>query len=192
MLFFRQFPLILAKDNNIIVIVLYQVFGDFMSNENFVPQWILDSTTAPDEVNKDVDKIVGGYVAAFIKRGFSQKDIGCLMVQAFSLSLEEVEKRIDCVLSCGEEGNEESARKLCVYCASKGFLFSGDDSDPCEIIEVLKNKYGKTAAFETVLTFPQILSVWKKVDERDKEEYKNDKKQAKFILNEVASIFPEI
>ncbi len=163
-----------------------------MSNENFVPQWILDSTTAPDEVNKDVDKIVGGYVASFMKRGFSQKQIGSLMVQAFSLSLEEVEKRLDCVLSCAEADEEENARNLCVYAASKGHLFSGEDSDPRGIIEYLKSKYGKTAAFETVLIFPEILSVWKKADARDKEEYKKDKEQAEYILNEVASVFKQI
>lgn len=163
-----------------------------MSNENFVPQWILDSTTAPDEVNKDADKIVGGYVAAFMKRGFSQKDIGCLLVQAFTLPSEEIEKRIDCVLSCGEKGEEESARKLCIFAASKGFLFSGDESDPCGIIELLKAKYGKKAAFETILTFPEILSVWKKAEVRADEKYKKEKQQAEYILNEVASVFPEI
>ena len=163
-----------------------------MSNENFVPQWILDSETASDEVNKDVDKIVGGYVASFIKRGFSQKDIGCLMVQAFTLPLEEIEKRIDCVLSCGEKGEEESARKLCIFAASKGFLFSGDESDPCGIVELLKTKYGKKAAFETILTFPEILSVWKNEGVRDAEKYKKEKQKAEYILNEVATVFPEI
>ncbi len=163
-----------------------------MSNEKFVPQWILNSTTAPDEVNKDVDKIVGGYVAAFMKRGFSQKQVGSLMVQAFTLSLEEIEKRIDCVLSCGEEGEEESARNLCVYSASKGFLFSGDESAPCEIIELLKEKYGKNAAFETILTFPEILSVWKNESVRETEKYEKEKQQAEYILNEVASVFKEL
>ena len=163
-----------------------------MSNENFVPQWILDSTTAPDEVNKDADKIVGGYVASFMKRGFSQKDIGCLLVQAFTLPLEEIEKRIDCVLSCGEEGKEENTRKLCIFAASKGVLFSGDESDPCEIIEIIKNKYGKKAAFETILTFPEILSVWKNETVRETEKYITEKQKAEYILNEVASVFPEI
>lgn len=163
-----------------------------MSQEKFVPQWILDSTTAPDEVNKDADKIVGGYVASFMKRGFSQKDIGCLLVQAFTLPSEEIEKRIDSVLSCGEDGEEESTRKLCVFAASKGFLFSGDKSDPCEIIEIIKNKYGKKAAFETILTFPEILSVWKNENVRDTEKYSKEKQQAEYILNEIASVFPEI
>ena len=163
-----------------------------MSNENFVPQWILDSETAPHEVNKDVDKIVGGYVASFMKRGFSQKDIGCLMVQAFTLPLAEIEKRIDCVLSCSEKVEEESARKLCIFAASKGFLFSGDESAPCEIIELIKNKYGKKAAFETVLAFPEILSVWKKESARETEKYSKERLKAEYILKEVASVFPEL
>lgn len=163
-----------------------------MSEEKFVPQWILDSTTAPDEVNKDADKIVGGYVTSFMKRGFSQKDIGCLLVQAFTLPLEEIEKRIDCVLSCGEKGEEESARKLCVFAASKGYLFSGNESAPCEIIELLKAEYGKKAAFETILTFPEILSVWKNENVRETEKYKEEKQKAEYILNEVASVFPEL
>lgn len=159
---------------------------------NFVPQWILDSTTAPDEVNKDVDKIVGGYVASFMKRGFSQQEIGILMVQAFTLPLEEVEKRIDSVLSCGEKGEEDGARRLCVYAVSKGFLFAKEDSDPCEIVEIIKSKYGKKAAFETILTFPEILSVWKNESVRETEKYKNEKQKAEYILNEVANVFPEI
>lgn len=164
-----------------------------MNNEsNTVPKWIVESTTAPDEVNKDVDKIVGGYVGAFRKRGFSQNQIGSLMVHAFTLPLEEVEKRLDCLLSCGEDGEEENVKKLCVYAASKGFLFSGEDSDPCEIIEIIKNKYGKIAAFETVLTFPEILFVWKKTDVRENAQYKKEKIEAENILREVASVFPKL
>ena len=163
-----------------------------MSNENFVPQWILDSTTAPDEVNKDADRIVGSYVSALMKRGFSQKEIGMVMVQAFTLPLAEVEGRVDAVLSCGEEGEEGSARRLCAFAVSRGHLFSGDESDPCEIIELLKEKYGKKAAFEAILTFPEILSVWKGSEVRDNEEYKAEKQKAEYILNEVASVFPEI
>lgn len=163
-----------------------------MSSENFVPQWILDSTTAPDEVNKNADKIVGGYVASFMKRGFSQKEIGCLLVQAFTLPLEEIEKKIDSVLSCGEEGEEESARKLCAFAASKGYLFSGDESNPCEIIELIKTKYGKKAAFETILTFPEILSVWKNENVRHDEKYKEEKQKVEYILHEVANVFSEI
>ncbi len=161
-----------------------------MSNKNFVPQWILDSKTAPDEVNKDVDRIVGSYVTTFTKRGFSQKQIGCLMVQAFTLPLEEVEKRIDAVLSCVAENEWEQAKNLCVFVASKGYLFC-DNSSPCEIIEIIKSKYGNTAAFETMLTFPEILSLWKKSDIREKEEFIKDKEKAEFILKEVASVFSE-
>lgn len=163
-----------------------------MINENFVPQWILDSTTAPHEVNNDVDKIVGGYVSSLMKRGFNQKEIGIFMVQAFTLPLAEVEKRVDCVLSCGEKGEEDAARRLCAYAVSKGFLFAGDNSDPCEVVELLKAKYGKAAAFEAVLTYPEILSVWKRADVRYNEEYKAHKQKADYILNEVASVFQEI
>ena len=163
-----------------------------MNNKNFVPQWILDSKTAPHEVNKDVDKIVGSYVAAFMKRGFSQQEIGILMVQAFTLPLIEIEKRVDTVLSCGENGEEESARKLCAFAVSKGYLFSGEDSDPCGILELIKNKYGKKAAFETILAYPEILFVWKNEDARENEKYKEEKKKAEYILNEVASVFKEL
>ncbi len=163
-----------------------------MNNENFVPQWILDSKTAPHEVNREADKIVGSYVSALMKRGFSQKEIGILMVQAFTLPLSEVEKRVDAVLSCAEVGEEESAKRLCAFTVSKGYLFSGDESDPCEIIELLKSKYGKRAAFETVLTFPEILSVWKRAEVRDNEKYKAENQKAEYILNEVSSVFSEI
>ena len=162
-----------------------------MSDDKFVPQWILDSTTAPYEVNKDVDKIVGGYVGSFMKRGFSQKEIGILMVQAFTLPLSEVENRVDSILSCVEKGEEESARRVCAFAVSKGYLFAGDESDPCGIIELLKAKYGKKAAFETILTFPEILSVWKKEEVRGTEKYKEEKQKADYILNEVASVFEE-
>lgn len=163
-----------------------------MNNENFVPQWILDSETAPHEVNKEADRIVGSYVAALMKRGFSQKEIGILMVQAFTLPLSEVEKRVDAVLSCAEVGEEESARRLCAFAVSRGHLFSGEESDPCEIIELLKEKYGRKAAFETILTYPEILSVWKRAEVRANEKYKAEKQKAEYILNEVSSVFPEI
>lgn len=163
-----------------------------MNNENFVPQWILDSKTAPHEVNKEADKIVGSYVATLMKRGFSQKEIGIVMLQAFTLPVDEVEKRVDAVLSCGEQGEEESARRLCAFAVSKGHLFSGDESDPCGAVKLLKEKYGKKAAFETILTFPEILSVWKNESVRDSEKYKDELKKAEYILNEVSSVFPEI
>ena len=58
--------------------------------------------------------------------------------------------------------------------------------------EYIKNKYGKEAAFETLVTFPQLLSVWKKETVRDNEKYKIDKAKSEIILSEVASVFPEI
>ena len=56
----------------------------------------------------------------------------------------------------------------------------------------LKNKYGKKAAFETILTFPEILSVWKNETERGTEKYSKEKQKAEYILKEVASVFTEI
>ena len=66
------------------------------TNESLINKlnWILEK-----ENIHDVDKIVGSYVASFMKRGFSQKDIGCLMVQAFTLPLEEIEKRIEYIIN---------------------------------------------------------------------------------------------
>ena len=75
---------------------------------------------------------------------------------------------------------------------ANGFLFSDDNSDPCEIIEFLKTKYGKKAAFETILEFPDILSVWKNEKVRDGEKYRKEKLRAEEILREVAAAFPEI
>lgn len=159
---------------------------------NNVPQWMLDSTTAPTEQNKEVDMIVAGFIGAFRKRGFDQQQIGILMTGAFLLPLEEVEKRLDAVLSCAAEGDEESGRKLCAYLAQQGVLFSLEDSDPCEIIEILKNAYGDEAAFETLLTFPKLLLVWKKEGVRNDERYIEEKTRAEIILHEVSSTFPQI
>ena len=83
-------------------------------------------------------------------------------------------------------------KNLCVFAVQKGGLFSTDDTDPCEIIEIIKNTYGKTAAFETLLTFPQILLLWKKSEVRDLPENKECKEKAEKILYECASVFPEI
>ncbi len=162
-----------------------------VNNKN-VPQWMLDSTTAPTEQNKEVDMIVAGFIGAFRKRGFDQQQIGILMTGAFLLPLEEVESRIDAVLSCAEEGNEDSARKLCAYLAQQGALFSTEDTDPCEIINILRDCYGKEAAFETLLTFPKLLSVWKKEDVRDDEKYAEEKLRADIILHEVSSTFSQV
>ena len=159
---------------------------------NNVPQWMIDSKTATTEQNDEVGLIVAKYIGFFRKTGFTEKQIGIMLTSAFLLDLNEVEKRIEAVLSCGEEGKEDKARELCAFLASKGTLFDNADTDPCEIIEYIKNKYGDAATFETLLTFPQLLSVWKKETARDNEEYKIDKEKAEIILSEVASVFPEI
>lgn len=161
-----------------------------MANDiNNVPQWILDSKTSVTEQNDEVGLIVAGYIGFFRKKGFSEKQMGSMLTTAFLLDLAEVEKRVNAVLACGE--NDE-VKNLCVFLASKGVLFNNEESDPCEIIGFIKDKYGKTAAFETLLTFPEILTVWKKKEVRDNDEYKNDKIKAGSILKEVASVFPEI
>lgn len=154
------------------------------------PQWLIDSETEPTEVNEEVGSIVGGYVNALRKRGFSQPQMGVILMRAFAQDVEEVEKRLDCLLSCVEEGEEEKGRGLCAVVCFNGTLFLKNDSDPCEIIEILKDNYGKQAAYETINTFPEILSCWKRADVRDEERYKKDKERAEYILDEVASVFP--
>jgi hypothetical protein len=161
-------------------------------NKNNVPQWILDSKTSVTEQNDEVGLIVAGYIGFFRKNGFSEKQMGAMLTTAFLLEKEEVEKRVEAVLSCGEDSCKDKTRELCVFLASRGVLFNKEDSDPCEVIEFIKTKYGKTAAFETLLTFPEILTVWKKECVRDNEEYRTDKTKAENILKEVASVFPEI
>ena len=158
---------------------------------NNIPQWMIDSKTDITEQNDEVGLIVAGYIGAFRKRGFSEKQIGSMLSSAFLLPLEEVEKRIDAVLTCGSEDSED-IKNLCVFAVQKGGLFSTDDTDPCEIIEIIKNTYGKTAAFETLLTFPQILLLWKKSEVRDLPENKECKEKAEKILYECVSVFPEI
>ncbi len=158
--------------------------------DNDIPVWMLESTTAPTEQNKEVDLIVADYIGAFRRRGFTQKQIGILMTTAFLLPVEEVEKRIDAVMSCGN--NDESGKNLCAYLAQKGHLFAQDNADPCEIIGILKEKYGEEATFETLLTVGKLLSLWKKESVRDDEGYKKEKLEAEKILHEISSVFPEI
>lgn len=158
--------------------------------DNNVPQWMLDSTTAPTEQNKQVDLIVADFIGAFRKRGFTQQHIGILMTSAFLLPLSEVERRLDCVLSCAVD--EEDGKKLCAYLTQKGYLFAQDNADPCEIIGFLKKKYGKEAAFETMLTFGHLLSLWKNESVRYEEKYKKERIEAEKILYEVSSVFHEI
>ncbi len=164
---------------------------EMIENKNNVPQWLLDSKTSVTEQNDEVGLIVAGYIGFFRKNGFSEKQIGSMLTTAFLLELPEVEKRVGAVLSCGEK-EADKAKELCVFLSSRGTLFNNEESDPCEIIELIKTKYGKTAAFETLLTFPEILTVWKKGSVRENERYKNDKIRADNILKEVASVFSEI
>lgn len=156
---------------------------------NNVPEWILNSKTDITEQNNEVGLVVAGYIGAFNKRGFSQKQIGCMLSRAFLLDVKEVEKRLDALLCCGEG---DVIRNLCVYAVEKGGLFSIDGNDPCEIIEILKNKYGKDAVVETVLTFPEILSLWKKENLRNLPENAEATQKTEEILKECASVFQEI
>ena len=135
-----------------------------MSYDN-IPQWIKDSKTDISEQNDEVGLIVAGYIGAFVKRGFTQQEMGSLMASAFLLPLEMVEKRVDAVLSLSDD--KEKAKKLCIFCVQKGEIFSVEDTDPCEIIGILKEKYGNDAVIETLLSFPEILYVWKNSAVRD-------------------------
>lgn len=157
-------------------------------NKN-VPDWMLQSKTGIEKQNDEVGLIVAKYIGAFRKRGFEEKEIGILLAQAFLLPVEEVEKRVDSVLSCGDEEND--GKRLCLYVAQKGHLFSNEKCAPCEIIEILTRKYGKKAAFETLLTFPQILSLWKDEEVRNLPEFEGAKSEAESILRECASVFAE-
>lgn len=160
-----------------------------MSYDN-IPQWIKDSKTDISEQNDEVGLIVAGYIGAFVKRGFTQQEMGSLMASAFLLPLDEVENRVDAILSLTND--KEQAKKLCVFCVQKGELFSIEDTDPCEIIGILKEKYGNEAVIETLLSFPEILFVWKNSKARCLPENKNFKEKADFILSECAGVFPEI
>ena len=157
-------------------------------NKN-VPDWMLQSKTGIEKQNDEVGLIVAKYIGAFRKRGFEEKEIGILLAQAFLLPVEEVEKRVDSVLSCGDEEND--GKRLCLYVAQKGHLFSNEKCASCEIIEILIRKYGKKAAFETLLTFPQILSLWKDEEVRSLPEFEGAKSEAESILSECASVFAE-
>ncbi len=160
-----------------------------MSYDN-IPQWIKDSKTDISEQNDEVGLIVAGYIGAFVKRGFTQQEMGSLMASAFLLPLNEVENRVDAVLSLTDD--KEKGKKLCVFCVQKGELFSVEDTQPDEIIGIIKEKYGNEAVIETLLNFPEILCVWKKSSVRDLPENEKNKSRANFILSECASAFSEI
>ncbi len=180
-------------DVNLTIIVVFYVKNDIiimvilMSDINNVPQWILESTTGLGKQNDEVGLIVASFIGAFRKRGFDQKEIGIMMAQAFLLPLEEVERRVDSVLSCAD--GDGDVKKLCLYVVQKGCLFGNDNADPCEIIALLKEWYGEEAAFETLLTFPEILRLWKNKDVRDSEKYSKEKEMAEKILKECAEVF---
>ncbi len=161
-------------------------------NYDNVPQWIIESKTDITEQNDEVGLIVAGYIGAFRKRGFMQNQMGIMLTSAFLLPLEEVEKRIDAVLSCAFNTDDESIRNLCAFAVEKGGLFSTDNTDPCEIIEILKKKYGKEATVDTILTFPEILCLWKKSEVRDLPENKREKEKIEKILYECSCVFPEL
>ena len=159
-----------------------------MENKN-VPQWIAESKTGIEKQNDEVGLIVASFIGAFNKRGFSQKDIGIMMAQAFLLPLEEVEARMDAILGCDESADSESARNLCLYTAQKGYLFSTEDTDPCDLVRLLKAMYGGNFAFETLLVYPELLKLWKKRDSRNKPEYAQQKKQADALFDEIEKIY---
>lgn len=155
-----------------------------------IPQWIADSKTGITEQNDEVGLIVAGYIGAFVKRGFTQQEMGSLMASAFLLPLDIVQERVDAILSLTDD--KETGKKLCIFCVQKGQLFSVEDTAPCEIIGLLKEKYGKEAVVETLLSFPEILYLWKKSEIRDLRENEKNRQKAEYILAECASVFPKI
>ena len=90
---------------------------------NNIPQWMIDSKTDITEQNDEVGLIVAGYIGAFRKRGFSEKQIGSMLSSAFLLSLEEVEKRIDAVLTCDSEDSEDKEDALGILFFSSAHCF---------------------------------------------------------------------
>ncbi len=160
-----------------------------MNDKNNVPQWILDSKTGIEAQNDEVGMIVAGFIGALRKRGFTEKEIGMMMAQAFLLPLSEVEKRVDAILSCDENADAQSARNLCVYTVQAGALFDNNKSDPCGIIELVKAMYGGEFAFEAFLTYPELLRLWKEKDVRSSPEFANEKAQADALLDEIERVY---
>lgn len=160
-----------------------------MNDKNNVPQWILDSKTGIEAQNDEVGFIVAGFVGALRKRGFSEAEMGMMMAQAFLLPLEEVEKRVDAILSCDENADPETSRNLCIYAVQKGALFDNNKSDPCGIIELVKAMYGGEFAFEAFLTYPELLRLWKTKDVRNKAEFAGEKAQVDSLLDELERVY---
>ena len=165
------------------------VAGEIMDAKN-IPQWMLESKTDITEQNDEVGLIVAGYIGAFVKRGFTQQEMGSLMASAFLLPLDEVEKRVDAVLSLTDD--KECGKRLCIFCVQSCGLFSADDTDPCEIIGIIKENYGAEAVIETLVNFTDLLQVWKNSDVRDLPENAENQKRSDYILGECASVFPKI
>lgn len=160
----------------------------FLENNN-VPQWIIDSKTGIDKQDDAAGLIVASFIGAFRKRGFNQKEIGIMMAAAFLLPLEEVERRIDAILTCDEAADKETAKNLCLYTVQKGCLFNTDNSDPCDLIRLLQAMYGGSFAFESLLVYPELLKLWKKKSVRNSPEYVYEKTQADKILDEIERIY---
>ncbi len=159
-----------------------------MENKN-VPQWILESTTGINEQNDEVGLVVAGYIGAFMKRGFTQGDIGIALPKAFLLPVEEVEKRLDAILTCSTEVDAATARRMCLFTIQQGYLFDNDNSDPCGVIELIKVLYGGEFAFEALLQYPQLLMLYKKKAVRNTAEYASQKQKADEILDELERVF---
>ncbi len=160
-----------------------------MSENKNVPDFVLSSTTGIEKNDDGAAMVIASFIGALRKRRFTENEIGVVLAKAFLLPLEEVEKRIDKILSLREEGDEGS-KKLCLFLVDRGVLFDTDNTNPVEIIGILEKSYGKEAAFETLLTFPKLLSCWKNEDVRDEEKYAESKRQAQLILRECSSVFP--
>ncbi len=156
-------------------------------SENSVPQWILNSSTGIEEQNDEVGRFVAGFIGAFRKRGFEEKEIGIMMAKAFLLPLEEVERRMDAVLSCGN--NKDECKRLCLFAVQKGYLFSNDNADPCGVIELLKTMYGEKFAFEAILMYPEVLSLYKEKSVRNSSVYAKEKDRLDSLLDEFERIY---
>lgn len=160
-----------------------------MSENKNVPQWILDSSTGIEQQNDAVGLIVADFIGAFRRRGFNQNEIGMVMAQAFLLSLEEVEKRMDAVLSCDEGADSQTAKNLCIYTIQKECLFDNNHSDPCGLIELLKTMYGGSFTFEAILTYPELLRLYKEKSVRNSSEYATEKAELDSILDELERVY---
>lgn len=160
-----------------------------MNNKNNVPQFILNSKTGIEQQDDEAGLVVAGYIGAFRKRGFSQGDMGIMLSKAFLLTVEEVEKRIDAILTLDPSVDEETARRMCIYAVQSDCLFDNDNSDPCGAIELVKVMYGGEFAFDALLHYPQLLRLYKKKSVRNSPEYSVQKAESEAILDELERVF---